>query len=81
LDLSSCQQVICPACGEADGNILYGFDADAGPGGRGVAFGGLCPGVDACADFRCFVDAGSRTLSPNCEAALTSLADFVLDGG
>ncbi len=74
--LGYCEQAICGACTVLDG---YALDADGGE-----FFGGLCPPIspaNPCADFECFIDAGTQVLSPGCAAALASLVERFWDGG
>jgi hypothetical protein len=73
---AACKDVICRACSAIDG-IALGADG-------GAFFGGLCPPVNPvtpCANLQCFIDAGPKVLSPSCAAAVTSLAEHLLDGG
>jgi hypothetical protein len=73
-----CELVICPACSFADGKVLAGLGADAG---NNPLLDGLCE-RDSCGRLlECLVDAGPSVLSPGCAAALTSAAEFFLDGG
>lgn len=85
-----CVEVLCPACGAADSEVLglVGAQPDAGPDAGSDAgsldwtspsfLGGRCPWGLGTWDLRvleCLIEDGPKVLSPGCAAALTSVVE------